>query len=57
MKDQYQSTIYACYLGYITQAIVNNFAPLLFVLFIDRFSLSLGTITLLISLPSFVSIF
>ncbi|MBR4163096.1 MAG: MFS transporter [Solobacterium sp.] len=56
MKDQYQSTIYACYLGYITQAIVNNLAPLLFVLFIDRFSLSLGTITLLTTFNFFTQL-
>jgi len=56
MKDQYQSTIYACYLGYITQAIVNNLAPLLFVLFIDRFSMSLGTITLLTTFNFFIQL-
>lgn len=40
MKYQYQSTLYACYAGYITQAIVNNLAPLLFVIFQSSFSLS-----------------
>ena len=29
----YQSTIKACFIGYIVQAIVNNFAPLLFLIF------------------------
>lgn len=40
MKNPYQKTIYACYLGYITQAIINNLAPLLFVIFQDKFNIS-----------------
>lgn len=27
----------ACYTGYVTQAIVNNLAPLLFIVFQDRY--------------------
>ena len=34
-KLTYQHTIYAGYVGYITQAIVNNLAPLLFLIFQD----------------------
>ena len=34
---KYNHTIYASYLGYITQAIVNNLAPLLFLIFQDAF--------------------
>ena len=30
MKNQYNKTITACFTGYIVQAVVNNFAPLLF---------------------------
>ena len=30
MKSKYQKTLIACYLGFITQAITANFAPLLF---------------------------
>lgn len=30
MKSQYNKTIIACFVGYIVQAIVNNFTPLLF---------------------------
>lgn len=45
----YQHTIYASYLGYITQAIVNNLAPLLFITFIDSFGISLQKITLLVT--------
>lgn len=43
----YEHTIYACYIGYITQAIVNNYAPLLFVTFASDFSLTLDKITLI----------
>src|ERR1035437_2837693 len=40
MKYTYRSTLYACYTGYITQAIVNNLAPLFFVIFQNRYGLS-----------------
>ena len=30
MKTDYRKTVTACFVGYIVQAIVNNFAPLLF---------------------------
>ncbi len=45
----FQHTIYASYLGYITQAIVNNLAPLLFVTFMDSFGISMQKITLLVT--------
>ncbi len=41
----HQHTIYASYLGYITQAIVNNLAPLFFLTFAHEFDLSLSQIT------------
>ena len=47
MTFTYKHTKIACYLGYITQAIVNNFAPLLFVTFQRNFSIGfskLGTL-------------
>ncbi len=52
MKKQlsYNHTIFACYAGYITQAIVNNLAPLLFVIFSEQFGLPLSQITLLITI-------
>jgi len=40
MKYRYKHTVYACYAGYITQAIVNNLTPLLFVIFQEQFGLS-----------------
>lgn len=33
MKQDYKKTTYACFIGYIVQAIVNSFVPLLFVTF------------------------
>lgn len=42
-------TVAACYIGYITQAIVNNFAPLLFLTFQEEFSLSLTLIGTLVT--------
>ena len=41
----YNHTIYASYLGYISQAIVNNFAPLLFLTFQSQLGLSLKSVT------------
>ena len=46
----YDHTLYACYTGYITQAIVNNFAPLLFLTFAASFSLSLDRIAFITTL-------
>lgn len=46
----YQDTLRASYLGYITQAIINNFAPLLFLIFRDSFNIPLEQITLLITI-------
>jgi MFS family permease len=50
MKYTYKHTLYASYLGYITQAIINNLSPLLFVTFQREFQISLEQIGLLISL-------
>lgn len=44
----FKSTIFACYRGYITQGIVNNLAPLFFVIFQNRFHISYGLISALI---------
>lgn len=46
----YRHTIYASYLGYITQAIINNLVPLLFLVFQDTFGIPLQKITLLITM-------
>lgn len=49
MKDQYQKTMYACFVGYIVQAIVNNFVPLLFLTFEKTYHIPLSQITMLIT--------
>ena len=43
----YKKTLTACYLGFITQAIVANFAPLLFLKFHKDFGIPLGQIALI----------
>ncbi len=42
--------MYACFIGYIVQAIVNNFVPLLFVTFQNSYQIPLSKITLLITI-------
>jgi len=43
----YKKTLIACYLGFITQAISANFAPLLFLTFKDTYGISLEQIALI----------
>ena len=50
MKNNYNKTITACFIGYITQAIVNNFVPLLFLTFHSSFGIPLTKITMLITI-------
>ena len=50
MKNKYQKTIYACFIGYIVQAIVNNFVPLLFLTFQDAYGIPLAKITMLVTI-------
>ena len=50
IRGNYNHTLYACYTGYITQAIVNNFAPLLFLTFQSAFGLSLDKVALLVTI-------
>ncbi len=50
MKPNYQKTMYACFIGYIVQAIVNNFVPLLFVTFQTTYQIPLAKITMLITI-------
>lgn len=47
IRTSYSHTIAASYLGCVTQAVVNNFAPLLFLTFQTQMGLSLEEITLL----------
>ena len=47
IRNSYEHTIYASYIGYITQAIVNNFLPLLFLTLAADYDLTLDKITLI----------
>lgn len=49
MNAKYQKTIYACFVGYVVQAIVNNFVPLLFLTFESTYRIPLSQITILIT--------
>ena len=44
MNEKYQKTIYACFVGYIVQAIINNFVPLLFLTFESTYQIPLSQI-------------
>jgi fucose permease len=44
----YKHTLHACYLGYVTQAIVNNLAAILFIVFQTQFAISFEMIGRLI---------
>lgn len=50
MQSSCRRTILGCYVGYIVQAIVNNFVPLLFVMFERTYQIPLSKITLLITI-------
>ena len=49
VKTNYKHTISACYIGYVTQAIIVNFAPLLFLTFQSSYNIPLSQITLLVT--------
>ncbi len=49
--------MYACFVGYIVQAIVNNFAPLLFVTFESSYNVPLSKITILITVNFLIQLF
>lgn len=50
MKTDYNKTLYACFLGYVVQAIVNNFVPLLFLTFQKNYGIPLTKITMLVTI-------
>ena len=47
MKKNYQKTLLACYLGFVTQAISANFVPLLFLTFKSTYGITLDKIALI----------
>ena len=48
--SNYKGTVISCYIGYVSQAIVNNYSPLLFVMFSSAFGISLGQLSFMIAL-------
>lgn len=56
VRTNYNHTLYASYLGYITQAIVNNLAPLLFLIFQNTYDIPLRNITMLITVNFLVQL-
>ena len=46
-NGNYRKTAVACYMGFVTQAITANFAPLLFLTFKDSYGIPLGKIALI----------
>ena len=50
MDNRYSKTIFASFVGYIVQAIINNFAPLLFLTFQDTYDISFNAISALITI-------
>ena len=49
MTKNYRQTLIACYMGFITQAVAANFAPLLFLTFHETYGISLAKIALISS--------
>lgn len=49
-EKRYERTMYACFIGYIVQAIVNNFVTLLFLTFEKSYHIPLERITMLITI-------
>ena len=56
VRTDYSHTLYASYLGCATQAIVNNFAPLLFLTFASAYHLSLDKITFITTINFLVQL-
>lgn len=48
-SHNYRHTIYACFIGYVVQAVINNFAPLLFLTFQNSYNIPLSQITFLVT--------
>lgn len=49
IRTSHRHTLAACYLGYITQAVVNNFAPLLFITFSTDYDIPLSQMAMLVA--------
>lgn len=55
-RSSYEATVRSCFVAYIVQAIINNFAPLLFVTFQRDFGINLSEVTLLITFNFLIQI-
>lgn len=53
----FKHTMVASYIGYITQAIINNFAPLLFLTFESSYDIPLSKITVLVTVNFSIQLF
>ena len=49
MRFNYRHTMYASFIGYIVQAIINNFIPLLFLTFQSTYNIPISKITFLVT--------
>lgn len=49
MKLTYKNTITSCFIGFVVQAVINNFVPLLFLTFQNTYHIPLDKITLLVT--------
>ena len=50
MTFTFKHTKFACYCGYIVSAVINNFTPLLFIIFQTDFGITMGQLSFLITL-------
>lgn len=50
MKQSFKTTITACFAGYVVQAVINNFVPLLFVTLQHSYEIPLNRITMLVTI-------
>ena len=57
IRNNYKATLFSCFSGYITQSIVVNFLPLLFITFCNDYNISLAKVTLLITVNFLVQLF
>lgn len=56
MRFTYTTTLASCFVAYVVQAIVNNFVPLLFVVFQAEYGIPLGQITMLVTVNFLVQL-
>ena len=57
IRNNFKHTLYASYIGYFVQAIINNFVPLLFLTMQNSFGFSYRQISLLIMVNFTVQLF